>query len=110
MQLHGIRSWEKVALSRLAVITEEFPSALQSALRAMVSLPENGTCDGKKISQSKQLSRIGEYGGRRGSSCNGKWDSRVRSLIVLFTFPLRGVSAQCLEMENTLVFPKLSCV
>lgn len=64
MQLHGIRSWKKVVLSRLAVITEEFPSALQSALHAMVSLLENGTCDGKKISQSKQLSRNGEYWGK----------------------------------------------
>lgn len=42
MQLHGIRSWKKAVLPRLAVITEEAPSALQSALHAMVSLLENG--------------------------------------------------------------------
>lgn len=34
MQLHGVRDWKKGVSSRLAVITEEFPSALQSILLA----------------------------------------------------------------------------
>lgn len=67
----------------------------------------------KKISQRKQLSRIGEFWGKGEEAAaigNVIPESDLFSHCSIHLSSERRVFAQCLEMENTLISPKLSCV
>lgn len=58
VQLHGIKDWKKVVLSKHPMITEEFPPITQAAFWAVASLLENGSYDTENISKRNDFTMI----------------------------------------------------